>query len=183
MSEQDRVRWDKKYAERPSRASSPPSPWLEQHLRNLPRGGRALDLACGDGGNALLLASRGTRVIAVDVSPVGLAIGRKVAGPLPIEWVEADLDHYEPQVASFDLVVCFRFLDRKRLFHLVDTALKPGGLFLGETFNQSAAKHPDCHVTNPDYLLAEGEWLRLFPTYEVLAHEESGGMSRYLGRK
>ncbi len=117
----------------------------------------------GDGANSLLLASRGWRVTAVDISPTGLALGRKVAGPLPIQWVEADLDTYEPESAAYDLVLCFRFLDRLRLPQLVDVALKPAGLLLAETFNVQAIGSPDCHITNPAYLLQQGGVVAALP--------------------
>lgn len=183
MSEHDRSRWEKKYAERSSRVSSPPSSWLERHLSQLPRGGHALDLACGDGGNALLLASRGFRVTAVDIAAAALEIGKRVAGPLPIYWTEADLDEYEPQFNSFDVVLCIRFLDRRRLREMVDSALKSEGFLVAETFHNRANAESGCHISNPDYLLAEGEWLTLFAGYDVLAHEEDAAMSRILARK
>lgn len=183
MSEQDRSRWEKKYAERTSRVSSPPSAWLERHLAQLPRGGKALDLACGDGGNALLLASRGFRVTAVDIAKTALEIGKKVAGPLPIQWIEADLDEYQPEPGAFDVVLCMRYLDRRRIGGLVDQALKSQGYVIAETFNRLASAETGCHISNPDYLLEEGEWPKLFAGYEALAHEEKEGISRILARK
>lgn len=185
MSHEDRERWDAKYAARPSRSPGAPSAWLEQLLPRLPRGGRALDLAAGDGANALLLASRGWKVTAVDISPVGLALGRRVAGALRIDWVEADLEDYLP-AGPYDLVTCFRFLDRRRLGPIVASALAPGGLLAIETFNrrvlevlQNEAEAP----RNPEYLLELGEWPRHFPDYEILEHGEEGTLSRLFARR
>ena len=180
MSAEDKAKWDAKYASRPMKTCGPPAEWVERNLGSLPRGGRVLDLACGDGANTLLLASRGNRVVAVDISEQGLAIGKKIAGPLPIDWVEADLDDYSPPANEFDLVVCIKFLDRKRIVEIVNDALKPGGLLLAETYN---TRDGLSHVKNPDFLLRDGEWLMLFPSYQVLAHDESGPTSKLLARK
>ncbi len=66
----DRVKWDTRYRE----AHRVPETALVlsefQHL--LPTSGRALDLACGLGGNALLLAAHGLETHAWDISPVGV---------------------------------------------------------------------------------------------------------------
>ena len=55
--------------------------------------GRALDLACGEGRNALWLAERGWQVTAVDFSAVGLAKAQRLASEraLDLRWVEADV--------------------------------------------------------------------------------------------
>lgn len=181
MSENDRQKWDQKYADRPSPGA--PSDFLEQNLRLLPRGGRALDLAAGDGANSLLLASRGWRVTAVDISAVGLEIGKRVAGPLPIEWIVADLDDYSPPAGQFDLVMALRFFDRKQLPDQVRTALKPGGYFLSESYNFRELNRPDSHVTNPDYLVSENEWPQLLDGFEVHEHDQSRSSTRILFRK
>lgn len=183
VTRKDRERWDAKYRERGSCSPGAPADWLVRELARLPRGGRALDLAAGDGANSLLLASRGWKVTAVDISPIGLAIGQKVAGPLPIDWVIADLDDYLPTEAAFDLVLCFRFLDRLRLPDLAQRALKPGGLFLAETFHAAANDSSGDRPKNPDYLLREGEWPTLFPGWEVLEERCVGGSGAILARK
>jgi SAM-dependent methyltransferase len=154
-------------------------------LGNLPRGGTGLDLACGDGADSLLMASRGNRMIAVDISPIGLAIGRRAGGPASVTWVEADLDDWLPDEADRDFVLCFKFLDRRRIRALVDAALRPGGLFIGETFR----RRPDASgpapggPTHPDYLLEPGEWGRLFAGYEILLEDETSTTARVVARR
>ena len=183
MTAEDRQRWDRKFAERSSRSPGPPSDWLVEQLGALPRGGRALDLAAGDGCNSLLLASRGWKVTAVDISEVGLSIGEGVAGPLPVEWIVADLDEYEPPAETFDLVLCFRFLDRTRLPGMVERALKPGGLFLAATFNWREAERPQSPIHHPDFLLRKDEWPTLMSGLEILEHDQSGTISSLIARK
>ncbi|HEX6389354.1 MAG TPA: class I SAM-dependent methyltransferase, partial [Solirubrobacteraceae bacterium] len=68
-----RERWNERYAQ-PDRRWMPeaPSEWLVAHSGLLAGGGRALDVACGDGRNALCLAQLGYMVDAIDVSDVAI---------------------------------------------------------------------------------------------------------------
>src|SRR6185295_9547400 len=80
-----------------------------------PVSGRALDVACGRGGVAVWLARRGLAVDAVDVSPVGLAAGARLAAAAGvtgrIRWIADDLDTGLPPGCrgSYDVVVCQLF--------------------------------------------------------------------------
>src|SRR5690348_13930404 len=129
MSLNDQERWDRQYAERAS--SERPSAFLENildsdHWEILI--GRALDLACGSGRNALLLATRGFQVHAVDISPVALeqAAARARVKSLSISWQCADLQAMVLPEAAYDLVVDINYLQRS-LIPGLHAALKPGG--------------------------------------------------------
>src|SRR5215217_8837648 len=67
---------------------------------------RALDLACGEGRNAVWLAERGWRVTGVDFSQVGLDKGALLAQErgVTVEWLRADLVEHVPPARAFDLV-------------------------------------------------------------------------------
>lgn len=184
MAQNDFDRWQKKYAALVNEAPGPAADFLVAIAPRLGAPGRALDLAAGDGRNAIYLAERGWRVTAVDISPLGLGIGQRV-GPAAatIEWIIADLDDYAPDPEAFDLVVCFRFLDRQRLPALVERALRPGGLLVAETYNQREAERPGSHLKNPAYWLQPDEWPRLFPEYETIVCEEVDVVSRLVARK
>jgi SAM-dependent methyltransferase len=69
--------------------------------------GRALDLACGSGRNAVWLAQQGWSVVGADFSDVALERARGLAAErgVDVEWVEADLRGWEPPPRAFDLVV------------------------------------------------------------------------------
>ena len=95
--------------------------------------GRALDLACGEGRNAVWLAERGWRVTAVDFSDVALGKGARLAESrgVEVEWVVADVLGYEPEPRGFDLVaVLYLQLPNDELVlalrHAAD-AVAPGG--------------------------------------------------------
>ena len=87
MAEADREKWDQRYAEGSYRARTYPSPFLVERLAELPRG-RALDLACGAGRNALCLAEAGYAVEAVDISGVAVERARATARErgLDVDW-------------------------------------------------------------------------------------------------
>ena len=174
MATSDRDRWDAKYAGKPVPALSPPDDWLRQHAGPLIVG-KALDLACGLGHNAIWLAQQGWHVDAVDISPVGLALASRVAeqvGCLAVSWIAADLDTFEPGEGRYDLITVFRFLDRQRLPQLIETALRPGGILIYETFSLGQLSRPDNHLKSPQFALEPGELPTLFPRLTVMATEE-----------
>ncbi|OBF63615.1 SAM-dependent methyltransferase [Mycobacterium sp. 852002-50816_SCH5313054-b] len=102
------------------------------------RPGRALDLGCGEGGDALWLAHRGWRVVAVDVSHT--ALQRAAADALDqgvqrrIDFQQHDLSDSFPK-GTFDLVSAHYLhsparLDREHVLSRAAQAVAPGGLLL-----------------------------------------------------
>ncbi|GLZ35969.1 hypothetical protein Lesp02_81560 [Lentzea sp. NBRC 105346] len=100
--------------------------------------GRAIDLGCGSGANAIFLAEHGFDVTGVDFSPKGLEKARDNAGKLPIEFVEGDLTAEEiPGVeGTFDLLVDYGVLDdlkgpdREKMARTVKRLSHQGSRFL-----------------------------------------------------
>jgi len=98
--------WDARYADSDRVWSGNPNPQLVARVADLPPG-RALDIGCGEGADAVWLAARGWQVTAVDVSPVALqraAAHADEAGVEGIEWLHHDLMSGEPLPGGFDLV-------------------------------------------------------------------------------
>lgn len=127
MSDADRERWNARYASGEYAARTHPSALLAAWTDRLPRG-RALDVACGLGRNAIHLAAHGYAVDAMDVSDVALAKARERAGAagVTVNWIAADLDRPDIARDAYDVVVVARFLDRALIPRLVH-ALRPGG--------------------------------------------------------
>lgn len=100
--------WDERYAERELLWSATPNRFLVSEVEGL-RPGRALDLACGEGRNAIWLAERGWRVTAVDFSRVAIERAGRLAAErgVEVDFLCADLLAYEPPVRTFDLVAVF----------------------------------------------------------------------------
>lgn len=127
--------WDRRYDTTGLVWSGEPNRFLAAEAAGLPAG-RALDLGCGEGRNAVWLVGRGWRVTAVDFSGVALDKARRVADAAGarVEWVQADLTAYEPAPASADLVaVAYVHLpapERARVLAGAAAALAPGGTLL-----------------------------------------------------
>jgi SAM-dependent methyltransferase len=107
----------------------------------LATGGRAVDLGCGSGANAIFLAEHGFEVTGVDFSAVALAKARRAAGSRtgsPVTFVEGDLTAPAlPGVdGPFDLLVDYGTLDdlpkarRPAMAATVRRLSRPGSVFL-----------------------------------------------------
>lgn len=127
--------WDRRYAEVESLWSARPNRVLVAEVEGLTPG-RALDLACGEGRNAIWLAERGWGVTGVDFSQVAISKARASAerAGVDVDFVCADLLGYEPARGAHDLVVVL-FLqlpadERRRVLRRAADALAPGGTLL-----------------------------------------------------
>jgi SAM-dependent methyltransferase len=139
----DAKAWDERYAESELVWSVEPNQFVAAECAGLPPG-RALDLAAGEGRNAIWLARRGWDVTAVDFSQAGLDKGRRLAGELEVEWVCGDvvtgqgLDKLDHRIrlgkAAYDLcVIAYLQLvaeERRAAVRRGFASLSPGGTFL-----------------------------------------------------
>ncbi len=177
----DQRRWDRRYRRRGFALGEEPNPFLRKHIRLLARG-RALDLAAGEGRNAVFLAEHGFDVDAVDISEVGLKKARRLARGLGIRihTIRADLDDYPVEKEGYDLICDFYFLDR-RLIPRIKRGLKKGGRIVFETY---LIDHRDLTVQGPKharYYLKHNELLRQFNDFRILFFRE--GIFRERRRK
>ena len=150
-----------------------PSSWLLENADSLPPGGPALDVACGRGRHALLLAAAGLEVTALDRDPdVIERLGTQAARlglALHAQRVDLEAEDVAIAEAAYDLVVVTRYLHRPLMSRLV-AALRPGGTLFYETFleGQAARGRP----TNPAFLLKPGELPRLVAPLTVMRARE-----------
>lgn len=131
--------WDERYAASSLVWSATPNAWVEELTAALPPG-RVLDLAAGEGRNALWLAERGWDATAVDFSQVALDRARQLAearlGELTgrFRTEQADLLTYSPRPGGFDLVlVVYLHLpagERALVMRSAADAVAPGGRML-----------------------------------------------------
>lgn len=170
MSEADREKWQRRYGERSYSARTHPTALLEEWLARLPRG-RALDLACGAGRNALYLAAAGYRVDAMDIATVALERGARTALELGVEvnWIDVDLDTVELVADSYDLVVVARYLNR-RLTDALLNSLRDGGYLLYEQhfLTEQEVDGPRAR----SFRLEPNELLEMFRALRVLYYRE-----------
>lgn len=124
--------WDERYAASELVWSREPNQFVAAELADLPPGS-AVDLAAGEGRNAIWLASHGWSATAVDFSQVALDKGARLAGDLDVTWVRADATTWRPP-APIDLVVVAYLqvpaADRRATVRSAVRMLRPGGTFL-----------------------------------------------------
>ena len=159
-----------------------PSAWVARFAPQV-AAGEVLDVACGSGRHARLLASHGHPVLAIDRDAGVLAqlAGASIGG---VSTLQIDLERapaaapaaafYWPFEASrFAAIVVTNYLHRPLLPSLL-ASLAPGGMLIYETFAQGNARFGK--PSNPAFLLAPGELLALAltatPSLRVVAFED-----------
>jgi tellurite methyltransferase len=159
MVESDRERWDRKFAAGEGPAHFRPKAFLCQHAHLLSMG-RALDVACGFGGNALYLALLGYQVDAIDVSGVALAQAQTEAKRrgLRLNLVQADLTRWWVPPRRYDAILVFFYLNRELMPRLAE-GLRPGGLLFQANRNTRYLAIRPSYDRN--YLLLPSELRRL----------------------
>jgi tellurite methyltransferase len=158
-----------------------PNPFLKRYIHLLPKG-KALDLATGEGRNAVFLAQNGFEVDAVDLSEKGLEKARKLAREkgVKVTALLVDLNHYQIEKDRYDLIANFYFLKR-RLIPKVRKGLKQGGRVIFETY---LLEHRTLATGGPKqakYFLKPNELLRLFKNFRILFYRE--GIFREGGKR
>jgi 2-polyprenyl-3-methyl-5-hydroxy-6-metoxy-1,4-benzoquinol methylase len=193
VSAAERDKWDARYRDGAYEGRTHPTALLVEWLPRLPRG-RALDVACGAGRNALFLAANGFAVSAVDISRVALERGERAAEErgLSVEWLYGDFDDYVESAlpeGNFDLIVWVRYVHRTLLPHLT-ARLNPNGVLLCE--QHLVTRTPVGGPTSPEFRLAPRElaraaaMLRVLHSYEGLVVDPDGrtvALTQLIGRR
>ena len=172
MSHSDAEKWDAKY-----RAGyhdrTKPADVLSEYGHLLPVQGRALDLACGTGANALFLARRGLKTTAWDISAEAMAVLRTqaAANNLVLETRTCDVTDTVIPAQSFDVISVSYFLERT-LFPAIINALKMNGLLFYQTWlrERCTEKGP----RNEDFRLGANELLQLCGGLHIIIYREEG---------
>lgn len=128
----DAAGWDERYRIAGLVWGGPPNRWVVEELSDAPPG-LAIDLACGEGRNALWLAAHGWQVVAVDFSAVAIGKARELDTNRLVEWVVGDATSYvAPQPADLALL-CYLQLpaaERRQAVRAAAASLAPEGTLL-----------------------------------------------------
>jgi SAM-dependent methyltransferase len=170
--------WDRHYSD-PANLHLDPTALLVEVADMLPPG-RALDLACGAGRNALYLAKLGWHVTAVDASPAAIRHLRNIRG---IDARVADLETHQFAIepASYDLICDFLYLQRD-LFPQIREGVRPGGVFTA-VINLAAPGHNPAFALNPGDLRKEFHGWKVLYYSETLAPGQTRPTARIIARR
>ncbi|MDB5037212.1 MAG: ribosomal protein methyltransferase-like protein [Bacteriovoracaceae bacterium] len=145
--ENSKAWWDEKYTSSGNSFfyDKAPSNFLLQNIELIPKGAKILDVACGEGRNAVALASMGHKVTAIDFSAVALERAKSLARESGVEvtFKSTDLDMYLPELMAFDVILSVDFKPAKTFISNVSRGLAQHGFFLMEAFLMAGAKAYD----------------------------------------
>ncbi len=160
--------WEQRYS-MPGRKRKLPDAFLLENLERL-QGPRLLDVAMGEGRNAIYLAQHGFQVVGVDRSPRAVVKAQQWGAELGLKFeaLVVDLEREELPPGLFDSVVVTRYWQEDLCLRL-QAALRPGGILLYETYTVEYLKYGP---RNRSHLLAPGQLRQAFAGMEVLLYEE-----------
>lgn len=124
--------WDERYRASELVWGTPPNRWVHSRLAAVAPG-RAVDLACGEGRNAIWLAQRGWQVIGADFSPVAIEKARRLDADGAVDWQVADATTFVPAQPVDLALLCYLQLaavERKLAVRAAAAALAAGGTLL-----------------------------------------------------
>jgi SAM-dependent methyltransferase len=163
---EDRQRWNRKYRRMDSREGAST---IVRRFYHHASAGRALDIAAGDGRNALWLAQNGFTVDAVDISDVALS---RCAGRHPALFpICADLDRFDIAPQRYNLIVNVRYLNRG-LFPAIIKGLVPDGILIFETFRRDEKSRASTQHRTEHYL-EDNELLHAFLSLRIFYYREN----------
>ncbi len=184
--------WDARYREGLYDESVRAHDLVERFAPLIPRRKPVIDVAMGQGRDALFLARSGFSVYGLERSRVAIDLACAAAGAkgVALQAVLGDARSLPFRSGRAGAVLVFSFLERAILGELL-RLLAPGGILLYETFLKSQNQMGPCGPKNPDYLLDDGELFERFRSLELLFYEEGiydeqgkrRAVARYAGRK
>ncbi|MGJ7913236.1 class I SAM-dependent methyltransferase [Neobacillus sp. LXY-1] len=167
-----KLKWNSKYKQKLEQLEKLEPNLQIKRVTNYLRGGTALDLACGLGGNSVFLARLNYQVQAIDISEEAIQFLQQKAENenLSIVPVVKDLTEWKDINQKYDLVVIMYYLDRL-LFPRVKTIIKENGYFFMETYYQ-VPNHLNNGISD-QYKLKSKELLEVFKDWNVILFEEN----------
>jgi len=138
--------------------------------------GRALDIAMGQGRNALHLARQGWHVTGFDTSRQGLnhARGSAAAAGLTIHALHASDEEFDFGVEQWDLIALIYPIEKRSVYR-IRQALKPGGVVVVECSHKEGSNAPFEYDTN--------ELLEIFSGFRIVKYEDSHRLHEWAGKK
>lgn len=171
-SEDDRDRWDRMFDTVQYIYGKDPSPFLKANsgLFKDAKGKRVLDIATGEGRNAVFAAKFGFAVEGVDFSQKALQKARLLAreNQVTLDLENADLSQYKIKPNTYDVILNINYLQRD-LVPQIRAGLKKGGIVIFENYTVDRLKLAKDEDLRRDWLLEKGELDRFFEGYKIIA--------------
>ena len=165
----DKDRWNNKYETEIYLFGEKPIPFLADNVHLLPKG-KVLDIAMGEGRNGVYLATQGFEVLGLDISEKGLEKAHNLAkkNKVTIETKVVDLESFTLEPNSYDVILCTYYM-QKDLFKQFQSALKPGGMIVVETYNVDYLKYAQF---SREWALDTNEMLDIFKGLRVIRYQD-----------
>ena len=166
--------WDDRYQDEEYIYGQHPNDFLRDNANLFKNGDTVLTLAEGEGRNAVFLAQHGCQVRGVDFSVAGRAKTLQLAQKqkVSVEYDVADITQYDMGYAKWDgIVSIFCHLsesNRSALYQSIEQALKPGGIFLLESYNKKQLEFDTGGPRELSYLLSLYELKKAFQNFEMI---------------
>ncbi len=163
--------WNFRYSQKGFMFGTQPLPFLMDSVPLLPKTGKVLDLAMGEGRNGVFLAKLGYDVLGVDISDVGLKKAEELArkNKTHIKTQVADLANYNIDDDSYDIIIMSYYMQRE-LFSKMKRALKKNGVIVIENFTEANTKYDPS--LRADWLLKKDELFNRFSDMKVLRYQD-----------
>ncbi|MEZ4253598.1 MAG: class I SAM-dependent methyltransferase [Polyangiales bacterium] len=155
--------------------------WLKHFDGRTADPGTWVDVASGPGRLSIRMARRGLEVLAIDISPVGLALAREAAADegVKIATRAMDLEREPLPEGPYAMIACFHYRQRS-LFPVLVAHLAPGGVIVAELATAKNAERNE--KPSKKWLCAPNELIRDSRDLEVLYYREAWVGDRHLAR-
>jgi tellurite methyltransferase len=159
--------WNFRYSLKGFFYGTQPIPFIVDSLPYLPKNGKVLDLAMGEGRNGVFLAKLGYDVLGVDISDVGLKKAEELArkNKTQIKTQVADLSNFPLEENSYDVIIMSYYMGRE-LFPKIKRALKKDGVAIIENNTEEHLKYNP--TMKPEWMLKKNELFEHFSDLKVL---------------
>lgn len=177
--ETDRLKWNKKFSSRLYELKQP-EPFVVRHI-DLLHNKTVLDLACGDGRNAIYLASKGYSVTAIDISDVALDrlthFAKEVHVQIATKQMNLEFAEELEQMGVFDNILVNSYKPSQALWNKLPSLLQKDGILIMTVFNM--LQHHK-HGFSSQFCAEEGEYLEATLELEALEYEKLSYNEKYL---
>jgi len=164
--------WNERYASKDLVWSAGPNKLFSEEVKSL-RPGKSIDIACGEGRNALWLAELGWDSTGIDFSDTAIEKGKQIANKrgINVHWIADDAATYVLPKNEFDLVAVLYLhtepAEMERWLHNALEAVRPGGTFIYVGHDPSNIEHGVGGPQDPKLLPAADDFTKRMEDFDI----------------